>query len=569
MSLTFLSAGAFAAGLVVLAGLLFALQRLRVRHRDVPVVTTMFWREAVEEARARELVRRFRHPWAYLLVLALAALLWTVVAGPRQDDRTGRRLVLLLDASAPMRVEGRFGRAAEALVEAAAAFPEGRTTVLACGAGETTLLRHGESAALLARRLEGLRPEASPPSVEQTLLEIARSEGAPSTSVVVFGDAPVRAEALAFLPEGMEVSRGGPAGGGTPPPRPRVVALGASEAASGDWTAVDLLVSVEGGAAALDALRLDGAPAEPTATPRESGDGRGTLVVRDVPARGGVVRASIEGVPASAREIALPDRTPVRVSLDPSLEAVLGPWLAADLAVERVAPDGAPEVVIERAVSAPLADGAGPARLTFVPDDATVGTFVARDRVAAGAGTDADLRRRVDDLGLAELDADALAAASGRPIVLVVEPGAVRGVVAGESLLSPERGLLGSRSLPVFVSRTVRWLADRPPLRAEVVAGAPLDGVTRLVDAAGRTLDAGGLDVVPRRAGRYADERGAPVAAVLPAAGARLAGADDPLRSNAAEERPSRGVDLATWLLLVAALGLALEWWLHRTGRMP
>ncbi len=566
MSLTFLSAGAFAAGLVALAGLLFALQRLRVRHRDVPVVTTMFWREAVEEARARVLVRRFRHPWAYLLVLALAALLWTVVAGARQDDRSGRRIVLLLDASAPMRVGDRFDLAAEALVEAAAASPEGRTTVLACGAAETTLLRSGESAALLRRRLEGLRPEASPPSVERTLLALARSQGASSTSVVVFGDAPVRAEALAFLPEGMEVSRGGRADGAVS--EPRVVALGASEAASGDWTAVDLLVSVEGGPRALAALRLDGAPVE-SRERRESADGRRALVLRDVPARGGVVRATIEGWPASSRELALPDRTPVRVALDPSLEAVLGPWLAADLAVERVAPDEAPEVVVERAGAAPDGDAAGPARLTFVADDAAVDTFVVRDPGATGSETDADLRRRVDDLGLAELDADALAAAAGRPIGLVVEPAGARGVVAVESLLEPERGLLGTRSLPAFVSRTVRWLAERPPLRAETVAGAPLDGVKRLRDESGRAIDAAGLDVVPLRAGRYSDGRGAPVAAVLPAGTAAVEVADDPLRSSAEEERPSDGPDLATWLLLVAAAGLALEWWLHRTGRMP
>ena len=48
-----LDLGALVAGL-------YLLQRLRVQHRDLQVPTTLFWREAVEEARARVLVRRFQ-----------------------------------------------------------------------------------------------------------------------------------------------------------------------------------------------------------------------------------------------------------------------------------------------------------------------------------------------------------------------------------------------------------------------------------------------------------------------------------------------------------------------------
>jgi len=64
MSLQNLSTTPFVLGLVALAGILFALQRLRVRHRDLRVPTTLFWKEAVERARARTLVERFRHLWA-------------------------------------------------------------------------------------------------------------------------------------------------------------------------------------------------------------------------------------------------------------------------------------------------------------------------------------------------------------------------------------------------------------------------------------------------------------------------------------------------------------------------
>jgi len=80
MSFTTLSPLSIALGLVGLAGVLYLLQRLRVRHREIDVVTTLFWREALQETRARVLVRRFRHPLAYAFVLAIAALLWLAFA---------------------------------------------------------------------------------------------------------------------------------------------------------------------------------------------------------------------------------------------------------------------------------------------------------------------------------------------------------------------------------------------------------------------------------------------------------------------------------------------------------
>ncbi|MEM7386099.1 MAG: BatA domain-containing protein, partial [Verrucomicrobiota bacterium] len=85
MSLANISPLLFLLGLLVVAGLLFLLQRLRVKYRDVEVVTTLFWKQAIEESRARVLVRKFRHPWAYLLALAIGALLWLAVAEPQWD----------------------------------------------------------------------------------------------------------------------------------------------------------------------------------------------------------------------------------------------------------------------------------------------------------------------------------------------------------------------------------------------------------------------------------------------------------------------------------------------------
>jgi len=82
MNFSQLSPAAVFAGLAALAALLYALQRLRVRHREVTVPTTLFWKIAAEKAPARTFRERFRHPWAYLLFLLIASLLWLAFAGP-------------------------------------------------------------------------------------------------------------------------------------------------------------------------------------------------------------------------------------------------------------------------------------------------------------------------------------------------------------------------------------------------------------------------------------------------------------------------------------------------------
>ena len=44
------------------------------------------------------LVRRFRHPWAYVLMCSIAAALWLGIAGPSIESGDTRDHVVLLDA---------------------------------------------------------------------------------------------------------------------------------------------------------------------------------------------------------------------------------------------------------------------------------------------------------------------------------------------------------------------------------------------------------------------------------------------------------------------------------------
>lgn len=95
------------------AALLAVLHFLRVRPQEVPVPTLLFWRQAVEETRARTLFKRFRHPRTWLFLSALAAALALALAEPETEDTLAsiRHEVLVLDTSdsmaAPSTVAGK------------------------------------------------------------------------------------------------------------------------------------------------------------------------------------------------------------------------------------------------------------------------------------------------------------------------------------------------------------------------------------------------------------------------------------------------------------------------------
>jgi len=144
LSFTALSGSALLGGLFATAVVLYALQRLRVRHESRTVVTSLFWREATEETRARSLFERFRHPLAYAMALLCAGLMLLGVGRLDSEREEGLRHVLLLDASAGMaRALGettRFEQAQAALAAELEQSPRDRTEVLWCGEHVRTTL---------------------------------------------------------------------------------------------------------------------------------------------------------------------------------------------------------------------------------------------------------------------------------------------------------------------------------------------------------------------------------------------------------------------------------------------
>lgn len=542
----------FAAGLAALAAALFALQRLRVRHREVRVPTVIFWREAVEESRARVLVRRFRHPWAYALILAAASLLWLAAAGPRAGGDPAVERLLLLDGSAAMRAPGRFTAAADALRARAAASPRARTRVVLAAGRPLTLLAPDEELALLGRRLEGLAVEACPSTLADAIAAAAAAL-APDARLEaeVFGDGALDPGRVAALGARVSVRRA------TPPPEggaaePILAAFGVSEAASGAWDRVDLYARSSAGPA--PSLELDGAPlpVEPAAEDL-------AVVARDVPARGGSVRARLDG--RAAAERVLPDRTPIRVALAPGAPPALAAALAADSGVALVAEE--PEIAI-RAAGSGFRPGLPALEWTLAASGGAA--FTVRGP-AADAGD--ELRRSFDRLGLREVDAVGLAEQAGRPIELrFLVDDAGRSIQLWSALLGDDFDFTRSRSFPLFLGAAVRWLAGEPELAAEHAAGRDAAGLEApLRDADGAALDGAGANFRLPRAGDWTDARGTLVsAALLDPALADLAAAGT-FRGEAGAA--SAGFDPLPW---IAALALALlvgEWILFRRGRIP
>lgn len=602
MSFTTLSPLVVGLGLAGLAGLLYALQRLRVRHQEVTVVTTLFWKEAVEEARARVLVKRFRHPWAYVLLLSIAALLWIAIAGPSASAGDAKRRVLVLDGSARMQGGTRFTDALAAVRARAAELPRASTKVVLAGAFPTTLLDAGEELVLLDERARGLAPDTTAVSVECVLASLA-AEAAPEAGRVfeVFTPAPVEPALVAHLthaPEAQATSRtevvqhalaplGANAG---------IVALGASPARSGAWDRVDVYAaSNTKEAAALTGV--EGAALEDART----ADGRAVVIARDVVARGGRVEARVEASPSDAlatddrAALVLPDHPILRVAVSPTLSAENAGALRAAVAADpglALADDAANADVVLRAAGD--AFGAGrPAFELSEPSNGAAAFVLARP---ATDDPERELARAFDDLGLAEIDAVDLAQRAAKPLELVLVDAPERRVSVWAELLDARYDFTRSRSFPLFVGRALRWLAGASPLEPVVAAGELRLGDERAFTTAARATEASstpqpsetsrssrpsaptrpvrydpvGSEARLPRAGDYADERGVVLAAsVLD----RATTSPAPFPAGTAvESAPSAGASALApiaWLVLAALALLLVEWFLSRTDRIP
>lgn len=590
MSLQSFSFGTFLVGLAALGVVLYALQRLRVRHREVVVVTTMFWKAALEESRARVLVERFRRPLVFLFLLLIASLLWLAVATPRWVDPESRERVILIDASAAMRVSGRFDAAIIAATQRAAECSPETTRVMLAGARLSTILDRNEDAAMLERRLGGREADLHPSTLESALLELAVTAPEPGMVVEICGDSPIDARVVEMLKPRLDARRLElPASEVSGVSNRGVVALGVTESASGRFDAVDLFVSTAGELAPTTPVVV------PSATSRDAA-GRSRIVTlealplregdrpnlhhfraRDLPADGSIVRVELAaGDPQSADDAAeclLPTRSRLRVALEEGVPAALRAVLQVDGAIEIVADPSDAAIVVRRGGSV-----FGATQPAFVVVDPASGRPAFS--MTFESGTSGDLRRRleelVDSLALAEIDAVSLATVARREIraeARVGEPLEPRSIEVWSALFSPEYDFTTASAYPRFVSRAMRFLAGVETFPPEVAVGrslleAPSAEVVPFLHQ-DRELETFGDVVAPPRVGEVTRSDGRVSRAAFLDSVTTMG-----VHPNSGElptvTRPERRLSDPTVLALgLAFLFLIVEWILLRRERIP
>lgn len=170
-----MSAWVFAGLAVLTAGVLAVLQYLRVRPRRTRVVTNLFWRQAVEQARARTLFERFRHPITYLLLLAASLLVLLALAAPVSHSRNSTHRVIALEAGLAMSTaDDRFANALNLVRAEAHALGEERVALIAADPQPRVLKHFDESLAAMTGRLARVKP-ADSPVIREDLLGAAES----------------------------------------------------------------------------------------------------------------------------------------------------------------------------------------------------------------------------------------------------------------------------------------------------------------------------------------------------------------------------------------------------------
>ncbi len=577
---TQMSGTAVLLGLLGLGALLFALQRLRVRHRSRLVVTTLFWREALEESRARTLFERFRHPLTYLLLAMIGGLLWLSVARLEGERDRGVQHTFLLDGSANMAVGDRFEDAVEALTVALESTPRERTEVLFCGDTVTTLLAPGDDRALLGVRLEGLRPVAVPSSIDHALARAAAvdkgSDDAPRRFVVVGDQAPSAVAASTLRQDDWLEHLGTNADAGATPTIGNVgiTALGIAPSQSGTFDALDALVEVRGAGAesASVAITLGGAPLA-SAERRVTAPDVVQILCRDLRPEGAgaarVLVATLNGVDGDAlaadnrAEVMLPELRLVRVHFVPTGHApaddALRAACRADSAIE----------LVENVDRADVTVGGLPAGGGRTLPSLTIASSADQDHaieVQAPGSVDPDalLASAVGDLGLDRIDATRLASELGRPLSLGSLPAArgQRTVSLWAELFDPSRSTFTeSRAFPLVVGRTARWLAGTPEIVPYAAAGRPRP--TRLAEGPG---DRYPWAFLPRASEGGSTAAPANLLDSTTTLSAALPG--DVSSSDHPDSGGSGPWRFATWVLALVLALLLLEWVLYQRGRI-
>jgi hypothetical protein len=521
-------------GVAALAIGLYLLQRLRVRFRQVDIVTTLFWRQAQEENRTRVLTQRFRHLWVYLLLLAIASMMW-FAAGALDWNKEGQRdYLLVLDGSLAMTEADVWQAAVDEVYADAAALPHHQREVWLAQTPPLMLLQKGEHERLLQERLAA--HTASMQSSELSAL-LHRFSADPlrrkPSQVRIYGHARISENDSALLPVDLELVYRSP--WRHLPNNRGIVHASWHETASGQWDRVDFSATVYGTTEPWQ-ITVAGAPLTQPPTNIANADGTTTLWFRDLATQGETLLLQLPGDDGfsadNAYSCTLPQRQPIAVHVANDVAARIATVIEADPSLHRVEA-GQAEVVIRTDLSPP---STLPQVVLTTADTA----HAIQVQSASFASAEQLLAAAVPALGIHQIDGLALAESMDREVSLGATAEGTPQVQLWQALLNPEHGFVHSQSFPQFFSRTVRWLGMPAISQNQTSIG---QGRTTTSQANPATaLDANATLRLSQLA---------PTAEVI-----------DPLSEE-------RGWPLWNWLILLVFGLLLVEWAWFQQGRLP
>lgn len=523
-------------GIAALALGLWLAQRLRVRHREVEVISTLFWREALEETRARIFVRRFRHWWAWLLLVAITSLMWMLLSQPERVSWDRSQHVILVDWS--VEDEQQRARELQMALDLAATLPVDRREIIAVTTRLETLLFPGEPLQLAASRSQQ-STQPAPPTIDWALDALAgRAVSRSPLTIHLIGDTPVdhlHLEAItAASNRDQQILRVQRVSVERTRDSVELVTLGVSESADGSFENVDLwldIIDPDGQPVAAERIRLarDSEPIDQPLVNRQDG----LWELAGIPADGSTLTVAADD--RDLGTITLPLREPIRVQLEPDVPESLQQLVRLDPACRIVSQDA--EVIIG---SSPQADF----RLSAETEPAIV---IESDEVDQQQA----LSELVDELALQQIDATAIAQQAGQIVEVQSVSGTTRSFAIWRRLFSSSFDFQESRACPIVVARTIRWLARHQPLVEWVALGERLPVAATPYTRAdqvevttedGRRLRAARLTSRPLQAAELIDS------------------APTPLQG---------GLSLYSGLGLLLVLLLIAEWVTFQKGHMP
>lgn len=576
MNLLNLSPLFFGAGLAALAAGLYLLQQLRIRYTRLPVATTLFWAEAVRDAPVRVFRQRFKHWLAWLLAVLICWLLWLGFADLRTDrSETADFYALILDGSAQSAVGNDFELSKQQLLDDVRSYPSQQREVYFAGEHNLKLLASDEETKVLQQRLDDQTPASARSSVEDQLRLLARDavNAENEVFVTVYGRVVIPPEVLDDLPENMSVEQRLPEDEGEFSNR-GIVALGVGEPISGAWDKVDVLIRVlHDNADTVSANDLTITVADQPI----SGDslieiGDSDFLLRDVLADGSQLQVSLAGEDDlefdNEASLVLPTRSQIPVYIGPNVPESILPAINADSALIVVSENEA-----EVAVLGPTDSPSALPTFRVVAETAQEQAFEIGYVGPQDVNSERAIDRTIERLGLTQIDATAIAQEIEREITVRLHFGDQRFVSVWLPIVEDEFNFRESISFPLFISKSMRYLADEAPWYAYMAAGKQAieqSSGASLADTDALSELAVGTYFVRNATGEFelTDELPGVISLLDKTTTVRSA---SPTFSSATTTTPSPYPlwELITWLMLLALALVVTEWYIYQRRLMP